>query len=478
MFCRVEIDRPRKRITLFADPERSADYSRYPIVVRMETSPDRKNATFSPSVHLTNIDVQQALRISEMYSWLESGDFHRFVLELDHSDSLPPGADGFALEALGSDVKTGGIEFALRDEFREVLSQLANLQDQVGQRIPFPLRLTPQQKEAVENLSDAAVTGMSAAKAYEDLKVIGRLSSSVWTTVRISTYFPNGQIESDQFLGPFPRLIPHAELDNTEHQQELNRTIVEGSIPVFLAQNSQFDVMTLKERIVEGVSQSGRKSFIPSEPEFDTLPQSYYQVTIHPIQDKIWYEEQVIHYQVRDISEISRIIARSVELLRQDMVGEATQELMEGLARFPNEAYLLGLLGWAYYWADDIDAAYKYSLDAVNQHGEPWLRVAHFALYNLGLCSLLLGRVDESISWYEKAVAAGRDQVLDESIEDLEAVAEAALPETLYALAFLYEHKADSRRAIELYREFLDSDSQCQGLRDSAEHAILLLKQD
>ena len=158
-------------------------------------------------------------------------------------------------------------------------------------------------------------------------------------------------------------------------------------------------------------------------------------------------------------------------------VREAIDELTAGLKRFPKDAFLTGLLGWAYYRDGDLDAAYSHSSKAVDLQDEEWSVRVHSAYYNLGLCSLRLGRFEESVSWYEEAVKSGPGEVLDESIEDLEAVLTTETPEAFYALAFLYEHKGDLSKAIKLCGQFLNSDSQHEKYKELAQAAIERLEQ-
>ncbi|MCL4300383.1 MAG: tetratricopeptide repeat protein [Anaerolineae bacterium] len=96
--------------------------------------------------------------------------------------------------------------------------------------------------------------------------------------------------------------------------------------------------------------------------------------------------------------------------------------------------------------------------------------------YNLGLFSLLLGRLEESVSWYEQAVSFNVEQVLEESIGDLEAVLTTRMPEALYLLAFLYEHKRNLSKAVELYEKYLSSNSQYDKYKGLAQSAIERLK--
>lgn len=476
MLCRVELDHARKRITLFADAERSADYSKYPIIVRMTMRPDRKNATFSPSVYPTNVDVQQALEIDEMFRWFKSGDFHRLVIELDQTELLPSGVTPSVLEALGLDLKDGTFEPFVAEPYRDVLRCLAQLQHKIDERIPFPIMLTSQQVVAIVELAKAS-NDMSVTRIRDELLLIAGESKSDWTTVRISTYFPNGQIESDEFLGPFARIIPKIELKQEEKNQELAEALQAGDIPIRITHGSALNMAEFRQRIIEGFSESEERSFLPGEPESEQPVQTVCQVAIQPIQDKMWYREQVFHYETRDVSTANRIFSNAKHLLEQGQTKDAIDELTDGLRRFPDDALLAGLLGWAYYKDAELESAYKHSLEAVNLQDTKWAVPVSFAYYNLGLCSLLLDRLEEGMSWYEKAVKMDTGPVLDESIEDLKAIVTAEKPEVLYALAFLYGHKRDSAKAIESYEQYLDSNSQYDEYRELARAAIKRLGQ-
>lgn len=476
MLCRVELDHARKRVTLFADAERSGDYSKYPIVVRMTMSPDGKNASFSPSVHPTNVDVQQALEIDEMLRWFKSGDFHRFVIEIDQRELLPPEATSSVLEALGSDLKGHAFEPFIDEHYRDTMLCLAQLQHKIGEPIPFPIVLSTQQGVGITELAKAS-NDIGVPRIRDELLSIAGQSKSDWTTVRISTYFPNGQIESDEFLGPFPRIIPTIKPEE-EKNREITEALRDGNVAVRFIQNFTLNVASFRQRIIEGFSESGERTFLPGEPESEQPAQTGCQVTIHPMQDKMWYREQVIHYQIRDVSVVNTIFSNAHRLLKQGQTKDAINELTDGLRRFPDDALLTGLLGWAYYKDGDLESAHKYSLDAVNLQHEKWAQPVSFAYYNLGLCSLLLDRLEESISWYEKAANMDTGPVLEESIEDLKAITKAKKPEVLYALAFLYEHKGNLSKAIELYEQYLDSHPQYDEYRELAKAAIQRLGQE
>jgi len=473
MFCRVEIDHDRKRISLFADMERSTDYPKYPIALRMTIPPDGRNATFRPSVYLTNVDVQQALQIDEMFHWIKSGDFHRLRIEPDQTGSLTSGI--VPLEALGSDLKDQAIEPFLDDPHRDVLQCLAHLQDRTGERIPFPLGLTPQQEAAIKELAKAS-NDISVTQIYDELLLIAKQSKDDLTTIRVSTYFPNGQIESDEFLGPFSRIVPKIESEQSDINQQLAKILQKGEGTVRVTHNFALDLATLRERIVESFSEAGRWTFLPPSSESEQVARTACQVTIQPIQDKMWYREQVIHYQIRDISGVNNIFSNASHLLKQGQVKSAINKLSDGLARFPNDAFLTALLGWAHYVDGDLGAAYRHSLEAVNLQDEKWSVRVDFAYYNLGLCSVLLGRFEESMSWYKEAVRSGPGPMLDESIEDLEGALTTEIPDALYALAFLYEHKGYLEEATELYGQFLTSGSQYKDYKDLAQAAIKRLE--
>jgi hypothetical protein len=471
MFCRVEIDHSRKRITLFADAKRSANYFRYPVVVRMTMSPERNNATFEPSVYLLTIDVQQALQIEEMLNWFKSGDFHRFMMEIDQPELLPPESAPFVLEALSSDVKGHTVEPLLDDYSRRIIRCLAQLQDKIGERIPFPISLTAQQEEAIIELAQIS-NGMSVAAIRAKLLSIAAQLQYVQTTIRISTYFPNGQVESDEFLGPFPRIVPQIELEQKEKTRELAQALQKGDLAIRISQGFALNVVTLRQRIIDGFSETGERTFLPREPESGLAAQTVCQITIQPIQDKMWYREQVFHYQIRDVSAVNSILSNANHLLEQNNMEDAISELTSGLKRFPYDALIAGILGWAYYKARDLNSAYQYSLQAVDLQHKDWSFTVDFVYYNLGLCSLLLDRFEEGMSWYEKAITTGTGPVLDESIEDLEVGIMTEKPERLYALAFLYEHKGDLSKAIELYEQYLDSDTQYDKYKELAQVAV------
>ncbi len=477
MFCRVELDHARKRITLLADIERTGDYSKYPIIVRMTTRSDRKNATFSPSVHYTNVDVQQALQIDEMFRWFKSGDFHRLVIELDQKELLPPEVALSTIEALGSDLKDRAFEPFVAEPYRDVLRCLVQLQHKIGEPIPFPIVLNTQQGVAITELAKA-VDDMSVTQIRDELLAIGRESKGDWTTVRVSTYFPNGQLESDEFLGPFPRMLPKIEFKQEEKNQELSEALQKGDISIQITHGSALDVATFRQRVIEGFSESEERSFLPVGPESEQPAQTVCQVSIQPIRDRMWYREQVIHYQIRDVSAINSIFSNARSLLQQDGVEDAIDELTDGLRRFPDNALLTGLLGWAYYKNGDLESAYRYSLEATNLQHEKWSVPVSFPYYNLGLCCVLLDKFEDSMSWYEQAVTMDTGPVLNESIEDLEAIVSAEKPEVLYALAFLYEHKRELAKAIESYEKYWHSNSQYEEYKELAQAAIQRLGQE
>jgi hypothetical protein len=162
----------------------------------------------------------------------------------------------------------------------------------------------------------------------------------------------------------------------------------------------------------------------------------------------------------------------------QDQVEEAIAEVTDGLERFPDEPLLLGLLGWAYYRAGNLEEAYRCSLEAVNREHEMWSERMAFAYYNLGLVALLLGKTEKSMEWYREAVKTGPGPLLDESIQDLEAVATAEIPETFGALAFLCEHRGEKERAIELYHEFLNLEPRTDEYIQLATRAIERLQRE
>lgn len=472
IFCRVKIDHSRKQVSLFVDPKRSADYSKYPVAVRMTISQSRRNAAFSPSVYTPNADVKQVLRVDTMLRWIKSGDFHRLGIGMDQPELPPSKAEPFFMEVLGSDLKDKTVEPLFDDSTREILQSLAQLQDRIDKRIPCPIRLTSQQEEAIVKLARASGE-MTVSKICDELSSIAEQAKYDWTTVRVSTYFPNEQIESDQFLGPFhPRIIPQIELKQKERNEEVAERLQKGNVSLRITKYSTLNVETLSQRIIDGFSGAEEGTILPKEPDLEETARTAYQVTFQFIKDKIWYREQVIHYQIRDISLMSDIFSEASRLLKQDQVADAIRKLTEGLKRLPNDASLSGLLGWAHYKAGDLDSAYKYSLAAVDLEQGIWSVRVNFAYYNLGLYCLLLDRFEEGISWYKEAIRSGPGTILDEAIEDLEAVITSKTSDFLYALALLNEQKNASNRAIELYREFLDSDSQYSEYKELAKIAI------
>ncbi len=471
MFCRVEIDHSRKRITLFVDGERSADYSRYPLTVRMTMSRDgANNATFNPTVYTPNTDVKQVLQIDEMLRWFKSGEFHRFVVELDQPELLPAGVNPSVLESLGPDIKNKNVEPLFDDRPRQILQHLTQLQNKIEQRIPSPINLTPQQEEAIVEFAKS-LNDMNIAQIHDELLSIAEQSKNNWTTIRISTYFPNGQVESDEFLGPFSRITPNIKLQQDEKNQEVAEMLRKGEVAFRITQNFTFDMATLRQKIIQGFTRSELRTFLPEEPDLEAIAQTACQIDIRPIQDKMWYREQVIHYHIRDVSAVNNIYFNTSRLQEEGQIQAAIKELTDGLHKFPKESILAGLLGWAYYKAGDLESAYKYSLEATNPQDEKWSAPVEFAYYNLGLCALLLDRIEEAVSWYEQAVTY-TGPVLDEAIEDLEAISAKEMPEVFYVLAFLYEHKQDLPKAIELYKEYLHSNSQYDRYKNSAQSAI------
>ena len=471
MFCRVDLDHTRKRIALFADVQRSGDYAKYPVMIRMTMSPDRKSATFAPWVYLPHLDVQQALQVDEMFSWLASGDFHRLVVEVDQEEYLPSGVGPRALEALGSELRDQSFQNLLDDAHRDVLRDLSSLQDVLGEPIPLPIALTVAQKTSISELGNASDL-MSPSKVREELDRVASQSKGDFTTIRVSTYFPNAELESDEFLGPFPRLPLRIETDSEESSERVARALSEGETRVIVTRGFGVATATLVQQILEGFSEADRLSFLPEELAVTEHPRSMCQMVIEPLEDRMWYREQVIHYQIRDFSAVDELLSSAHQALDKDDAEGAIAVLTDGVRSFPNEPWLPGLLGWAEYRVGDLKAAYEYSEQAVELGPGTWLMPVGHIHYNLGLFSLLRGDFREAMSWYHKGVSGDTGGALDEAIDDLRAEMSAEHPERLYALGFLCEHEGDQLQAAELYREYLSSDSPFEAERELARAAI------
>ena len=471
MFCRLELDYGRRRIALLADMGRSAEYSKYPVAVRVVMSPDRKSATFSPSIYATHLDVQQALDIDQMYAWLGSGDFDRLEVEPDQWDETASGVPLPVMEALGSDFRDSEFHPFLDDAHRKILGNLALLQASLRDRIPFPLDLSEHQAKSIESLSEAA-RSLGTEEARERLEEIIAESCEELTTIRVSTYFHNGGIETDEFLGPFGRLPLRIEIDGEEANGRIAEALHSGSTEVFLTRGFAVGAARLAQEIGAGFSDPERIRFMPDEHAVSEHPQSMCQIVLHTVADKMWYRERVIHYQIRDFSSVDELLGLGHGLLEDDDTERAVAVLEDGLERFPKEPWVAVLLGWAHYKNGNLAAARERSAEAIDRSHGVWLMPLGHVHYNLGLFALLRGDVGEAISRYEEAISLDKGVPLEEGIEDLQAELSSGHPERIGVLAFLWESRGEMAKARELYERYLTSRSAQPELDELARRAL------
>jgi len=115
--------------------------------------------------------------------------------------------------------------------------------------------------------------------------------------------------------------------------------------------------------------------------------------------------------------------------------------LLKAVAVDSTNSSALGNLGWIYYCLGDFENCIIYSKRAIKQQDD-----AFYAMFNIALCKLRLGKYDESIELYKKYISLSKSQNnenLDGAMADLKDLIKKNIlvKESTYILENLFQRK-------------------------------------
>lgn len=418
MFCPLKLKRSNGTIKLEMQ-NRFSTSDAEPIILSVTPKSNagkKQNSVkvkFSVSLNPFALDCEQA----ELY--LDGMNQREIDVEF-----MSPSGEIFPMGHISSGLPPFGPFTNMSDTKKRTIAQLGNIQQLMGESIPYPILSLSREIEAL--LPDDTITStIDASAIMSKIKTCIDKQKAIYVTpIMIQIINSNGDLVLSKYLDNWPGIrVPRFQIHDKNVPYECDEAFSKLESEIALSFSIKYSPFAAI-KYIEKNSNSNPYCLTEARGEPEEM-RSKVVMKYLPVQNRIWYKSTPLIVCIQPYENYERFYIESHYLREKGKLNHAYIAAKEAYRLAPNKEGVSINLGWYAFQCDLIDEAIIVTEAAYTNCKQ---EERYTCSINLGLFYLCLKKDKQAELWYKRAIgflkmqdAFTRNKCAQEAITDLEA---------------------------------------------------------